>query len=75
MVMEKTAPTFGRFDVRTGVAVWGYASGGIRVDTNAAGGGFTASTEPVAAMDVSFEHRLVVHADTRGFLHVHTYSG
>lgn len=69
------APRFGRFEVASGVAVWGYASGGIRVEVNAPGGGLHAITEPVAALDVCFKQRIVAHADAHGFLHVHAYAG
>lgn len=62
---------FGRFDVRSGVAVWGYASGSVRVESGE--GGEHVATEPLAAMDVSFDHRLLAYADAYGFLHVRTF--
>lgn len=68
-------PRFGRFEVASGVAVWAYASGGIRVEANEPGGGLHAVTEPVAALDVNFKQRVVAHADAHGFLHVHAYGG
>jgi len=64
---------FGRFDVVSRVAVWGYASGCVRVETG--GTGFHVATEPLAALDVSFPEHLVAWADAHGFLHVQDYGG
>jgi hypothetical protein len=69
----RESPRFARFDLETGAAVWGYPAGNLTVESADSSAGLLAVTEPIAAMDVAFDHRLVAHADRHGYLHLHSY--